>query len=135
MFLQKIILYTDYRLGIVVHSVFEEKSKARKQAKKQYDKILRKPSLLAEKNRNILGEKVFTGLTRGCLTNGKIRNLMKLGFFEAARLWKNNWNQNWTEKHTNLRIVNRGELIFLFEFLWSNGGRLWFSLGIVIHMS
>ena len=79
-------LYKGHRLGKVVRAVFEENSKARKRAKKQYGKILKNPRLLAEKNTRIHGENVCTGLTRGCLTVGKIRNLMKPGFFEAARL-------------------------------------------------
>ena len=46
---ENLSLYNGHRLGKVVHSVFEEKSKARKRAKKQYGKILKNPRLLAEK--------------------------------------------------------------------------------------
>ena len=42
-------LYKGHRLGKMVRAVFEENSKARKRAKKQYGKILKNPRLLAEK--------------------------------------------------------------------------------------
>ena len=46
---ENLSLYNGHRLGKMVHSVFEEMSKARKRAKKQYDIILKNPRLLAEK--------------------------------------------------------------------------------------
>ena len=46
---ENLSLYNGHRLGKVVRAVFEEKSKARKRAKKQYGKILKNPRLLAEK--------------------------------------------------------------------------------------
>ena len=49
---ENLSLYNGHRLGKVVHSVFEEKSKARKRAKKQYGKIVKNPRLLAEKKQN-----------------------------------------------------------------------------------
>ena len=41
-------LYTNHRLGQLVHSFSEEKTKARKRRKKQYKTILKNPRLLAE---------------------------------------------------------------------------------------
>ena len=110
-------LYTGHRLGKVVHSVFEEKSKARKRAKKQYGKILKNPRLLAEKKQKDPWRKRVYRVCHGCLNVEKRRNQMKLGFFLAPKVRENNWNQNQTEQHRILRSVNLEELIF-------NSGRL-----------
>ena len=42
-------LYTNHRLGKVVHSILGEKAKARKRRKIQFNKISKNPDLLAEK--------------------------------------------------------------------------------------
>ena len=46
---ENLSLYTGHHLGKVVRAVLDEKTKARKRAKKQYKKILKNPRLLAEK--------------------------------------------------------------------------------------
>ena len=47
--MENLHLYTNHRLGKVVHSILGEKTKARKRRKTQIKKISKNPDLLAEK--------------------------------------------------------------------------------------
>ena len=70
---ENLSLYNGHSLGKVVDSVFEEKSKARKQAKKQYDKILNNPRLLAEKKHKDSWRKLVHRAYKGVFNRWKNR--------------------------------------------------------------
>lgn len=78
-------LYTNHRLGRVVHSILGEKTKARKRRKTQIKKISKNPDLLAEKRHKDSQRKRVHRAYRGVFKRWKKRESDEIRIFLGAK--------------------------------------------------
>ena len=78
-------LYTNHRLGKVVHSILGEKAKARKRRKIQFNKISKNPDLLAEKRHKDSQRKRVHRAYRGVYKRWKKRESDETRIFLGAK--------------------------------------------------